>query len=99
MSHPLDPLTADELRQAAAVLRRDHGVGERWRFASIELREPEKGAESPRAAIVVCWNRDGGAAYRAVVDLAADTATSWEVLEGIQPVSYTHLTLPTNREV
>ena len=37
-AHPLDPLTADEFRAAAAVLRRDRGVDERWRFASIELR-------------------------------------------------------------
>ena len=41
-THPLDPLSADEIRQAAAILRRDRGVGERWRFASIELREPAK---------------------------------------------------------
>ena len=40
--HPLDPLGADEIRAAAAILRRDRGVGERWRFASIELREPSK---------------------------------------------------------
>ena len=40
--HPLDPLTAGEIRAAAAILRRDCGVGERWRFASIELREPSK---------------------------------------------------------
>ena len=40
--HPLDPLTADEFRQAAAILRRDRGVGARWRFASIELHEPSK---------------------------------------------------------
>ena len=32
-AHPLDPLTADEFRAAAAVLRRDRGVDERWRFA------------------------------------------------------------------
>ena len=25
--HPLDPLTAEEIRAAAAILRRDHGVG------------------------------------------------------------------------
>ena len=43
-AHPLDPLSADEIRQAAAILRRDQGVGERWRFASIELREPSKEA-------------------------------------------------------
>ena len=39
--HPLDPLSADEFRHAAAVLRREQGVDERWRFASIELREPD----------------------------------------------------------
>ena len=86
MSHPLDPLSADEFRQAAAILRRDHGVSERWRFASIELREPEKGVErGGREAIVVCWNRDGGAAYRAVVSLTDDPPLSWEDLLGIQP--------------
>ncbi len=79
MMHPLDPLSADEFRQAAAILRREHGVGERWRFASIELREPEKGAgRAGREAIVVCWNRDGGAAYRAVVSLATDAVVSWD---------------------
>jgi primary-amine oxidase len=41
--HPLDPLTADEVRRAASIVRRDRGVGARWRFASIELREPPKG--------------------------------------------------------
>ena len=42
--HPLDPLSADEIREAAAIVRRERGVGERWRFASIELREPSKAA-------------------------------------------------------
>ncbi len=83
--HPLDPLSAGEFRQAAAILRRDHGVGERWRFASIELKEPAKGVGNPpREAIVVCWDRDSGSAYRAVVSFAGDSAT-WEPLEGIQP--------------
>ena len=40
--HPLDPLSAEEISLAAAILRREQGVGERWRFASIELREPSK---------------------------------------------------------
>jgi primary-amine oxidase len=86
VSHPLDPLSADEFRQAAAILRRDHGVSERWRFASIELNEPEKGVgPAGREALVVCWNRDGGAAYRALVDLTADATVSWEDLLGVQP--------------
>ena len=77
IDHPLDPLTADEIRQAAAILRRDQGVTDRWRFASMELREPAKaavreyapGTPFPREARVVCWNRDDGKPYRALVSL------------------------------
>jgi primary-amine oxidase len=89
-AHPLDPLTAEEIRQAAAMLRRDRGVGvvgSSWRFASIELREPAKGAleSARREAIAVCWDRSDGRAYRAVVSLSDDAVTSWEDLPGQQP--------------
>ena len=91
--HPLDPLTADEIRQAAAIVRREREVGEGWRFASIELREPAKadlsalssGRLTGREALVVCWNRADGRAYRAVVSLTGDAVTAWEHLPGQQP--------------
>jgi len=92
-SHPLDPLTADEIRQAAAIVRRDQNVGETWRFASIELKEPAK-ADLPalvaagrtrREALAVCWNRADGEAYRATVSLPGDEVTNWEHLPGQQP--------------
>ena len=83
--HPLEPLSAQEIRQAAAVLRRDHGVGERWRFASIELREPPKGASIGREALAVCWNRADGATYDATVSLEEDRTLAWERLAGVQP--------------
>ncbi|WP_222849527.1 primary-amine oxidase [Trebonia kvetii] len=93
MSHPLDPLTADEIRRVAGIVRRDRGVGEGWRFASIELREPDKtdlpaldeGRLDRREAIVVCWNRADGQAYRAVVSLTGDAVSDWEHLPGQQP--------------
>jgi primary-amine oxidase len=86
-AHPLDPLTAEEIRQAAAIVRRDRGVGPGWRFASIELKEPAKGAPETarREAIVVCWDRSDGQAYRAVVSLTGDEVTGWEHLPGQQP--------------
>src|SRR5215475_15182718 len=77
--HPLDPLTAGEFRRVAAVLRRERGVGEGWRFASVELAEPAKAAlraaPAPprREALAVCWNTGDGQAYRAVVSLADGT--------------------------
>jgi primary-amine oxidase len=92
-SHPLDPLSADEIRSAAAILRRDRGVTERWRFASIELREPSKqaardhrpGDPIARAAEVVCWSRDDGAVYKARVDLDGDRVTGWDHVPDGQP--------------
>ncbi len=42
MTHPLDPLTSEEFRATAAILRRDQSLTDAWRFASIELREPAK---------------------------------------------------------
>src|ERR1700736_857768 len=93
-SHPLDPLSADEIRQAAAILRRDRKIGDTWRFASIELKEPSKdalpqletgGQPGAREAIAVCWDRADGLAYRATVSLTGDKVTTWEDLPGQQP--------------
>ena len=93
VNHPLEPLSAEEIRQAAAVLRRDRGVGDGWRFASIELKEPSKtdlaaleaGDLTRREATVVCWNRADGQAYRAVVSLTGDEVSGWAHLPGQQP--------------
>jgi primary-amine oxidase len=82
-THPLDPLTAEEIRAAAAVVKRDRGVTERWRFASIDLKEPPKHAlnDTPaREAEVVCWNRDDGAGYKGIVSLADQRLVSWTPL-------------------
>ena len=97
MTHPLDPLTAEEIGQAAAIVRRDRAVDGTWRFASIELREPAKadlpalaakaaqGGGARREALVVCWSRADGQAYRATVSLTGDEVTNWEHLPGQQP--------------
>ncbi len=93
MTHPLDSLTAGEISKAAAIVRRDRGVGDGWRFASIELREPDK-ADLPaledgrlvrREALVVCWNRADGQAYRGTVSLTGNEVSNWEHLPGQQP--------------
>ena len=63
--HPLEPLSDGEIRQTAAVLRRDRAVTGAWRFASIELKEPPKtavrawrhGDPVSRTAFAVLWNR------------------------------------------
>jgi primary-amine oxidase len=83
--HPLDPLTAPEIRLVAAAIRRGHATGPAWRFASIALAEPAKEAlvagpaaagAVPRAAEAVCWNREDGQAYRAQVALPGSGAAA-----------------------
>ena len=91
--HPLDPLTAAEFRQVVGVLRRDRGVTGRWRFASIELQEPTKdalhawsaGDPLRRAARAVCFDRDDGRVFAALVSLSEDRVLSFEHQPGQQP--------------
>ena len=40
--HPLDPLDADEIRRAVAILRRERPVSPEARFVSVNLNEPSK---------------------------------------------------------
>ena len=91
--HPLEPLTADEIRQTAAALRRDREVSESYRFASIELQEPAKavvkawvpGHPIPRRAFAIVWNRLDNAAYEATVDLVADAVLDYRHVPGVTP--------------
>jgi primary-amine oxidase len=66
VAHPLDALSPTEYQQTAAVLRRDQGVGNAWRFASIELKKPAKidvkawraGDAVPRRSFSGLWNTE-----------------------------------------
>jgi primary-amine oxidase len=90
--HPLDPLSAEETREAVSILRRDRELQPRWRFGSIELKEPSKrsvhgfspGDAVAREAILVCWNRDDGQTYKALVSITEDRVLSWEHRPGEQ---------------
>jgi primary-amine oxidase len=89
--HPLDPLTAEEIRAAAAIVRAQCGVTDRWRFAWIDLKEPSKQALAdnaeapPRTAEIVCWNRDDGNAYKGVVSLTDQRVLAWDERPGEYP--------------
>ncbi|WP_194166779.1 primary-amine oxidase [Mycolicibacterium sp. P9-22] len=94
MTHPLDPLGPDEFIAVAAILGREHGVGEGWRYASIEMLEPGKaelaafeagGPIPPRKAVVVCFQRSANATYKSVVSLTAGRAESFDHVPGVQP--------------
>ncbi|GAB25950.1 putative copper-containing amine oxidase [Gordonia polyisoprenivorans NBRC 16320 = JCM 10675] len=91
--HPLDPLSADEFRAVSAVLSREQGVGDGWRYASIELAEPGKaelaayeadGTVPARRAIVICLNSSENLTYKSVVRLTDETVESFDLVPDVQ---------------
>ena len=92
-AHPLDPLSPTEFQSTAAILRRDQGVTDSWRFASIELKEPPKievkawkpGDAVPRRSLSVLWDKQTNETYEAVVDLVGDRVDSWTHQPGVCP--------------
>lgn len=89
--HPLDPLVAGEMEQAAALVRARHR-SRQLRVVSISLREPLKRdvlAHSPgdatvRRAFVVAIDRADGKVYEGVANLATDSLESWVHQPGVQ---------------
>ncbi|MDX2273390.1 MAG: primary-amine oxidase [Cyanobacteriota bacterium] len=93
-THPLDPLTAEEIRQAVHLLRQTYPIDKQWRFATVTLQEPNKqsvmafdqGDPSPeRRAFVLLLHRQTGITYEAVVSLSQQRVESWQSLPGVQP--------------
>ncbi|MBW4484465.1 MAG: primary-amine oxidase [Tildeniella torsiva UHER 1998/13D] len=91
--HPLDPLTADEIQTAVAVVKAAHPLSEEARFPNISLQEPDKtlvwafqpGDAVPRAAFVVVLEPVKNITYEAVVDLTTAELTAWDEISGVQP--------------
>ncbi len=87
-SHPLDGLSAEELSNAIAILRKDGYLTDDSRFPLIELLEPDKeavlawksGDPVPRQVRVVV--KQGSDTHRGLVDLGADTVVQWDAAAG-----------------
>ncbi|MEM7507515.1 MAG: tyramine oxidase, partial [Pseudomonadota bacterium] len=87
-AHPLDPLSADEIRNAVAVVKRDAGLDETAWFETISLDEPthaERGAGNPpRRAYVCCYEPATNRTLRGHVDLAEGRLLDWAHEPGVQ---------------
>jgi primary-amine oxidase len=91
--HPLEPLSAYEFRKTAFILRREGRVGETFRFASIELKEPPKalvkawrpGDATPRTSFAVVFDRKDNKTYEATVDLTGQRVVSFDYIPGVTP--------------
>ena len=92
-SHPLDPLTSDEITLAVAILRDERGLDERTRFETVTLNEPPKevalnyknGEPFDREAFFIVFDNATSETHEAVVSLTAGEVTSWKRVPDVQP--------------
>ena len=90
---PLDPLTAEEIVEAASILKTQRQLGDGVRFETIVLQEPDKDMvlnfqpddTIERNAFLVILDNDDAATYEAVVSLNERHITSWQYVPGVQP--------------
>ena len=90
-THPLDPLTFDEIWTVLEVLRENGRLDDATRFPIVSLKEPPKdlvwawseGKDYPREAIAIV--RQGPKAYEAVVDVASRKQLAWNEIRGAYP--------------
>jgi len=92
--HPLDPLSANEIKVAAKALKASGQFPQTALFSTIVLKEPAKtevlnyksGAQFSRQAFSVIMDRTGNRTFEAVVDLKTQRVLSWHEARGVQPL-------------
>ncbi len=90
--HPLEPLTAEEVQTAVALLKAAGRVNDTTRFISIALREPDKAVvQAPsegrvsREAEAVLFDNAANACHEARLSLTDRELVSWRHVPGVQP--------------
>jgi primary-amine oxidase len=93
-AHPLDPLSAAEIKRAVEVLRKEKTLSEQVRFPTLVLHEPAKetmlayqsGQTVPRQAFAVVYDYKANTTHEAVIDLTQGKVVAFERIEGVQPM-------------
>ena len=88
--HPLEPLTADEIRLAVSILRDTGKVTPTTRFISVSLKEPPKanvhaGKETHRVAFAVLFDNATNSCFETAACLFHKKVISWKHVPGVQP--------------
>ena len=98
ISHPLEPLTADEVRLAVTLLKDNRKVTPTTRFVSVSLHEPPKEAvrsfskqsPPPREAFAVLFDNGTNMCHEAVLSLTDRKLVSWTHIPDVQPTSLSY---------
>ena len=83
-THPLDPLTVDEIEAAARFVRAAHDLGAGMRFETIVLDERFDGS-ADRRAFVAAYDVASSAVFEAVVSLETGAILRWTPRPGAKP--------------
>ena len=92
-THPLDPLSKEEITATVEILRANGKVNPDSRFATVVLREPPKSEvlaykpDSPfrREAFAIIYERATNKTFEAIVDLNKKSLASWKEVMNVQP--------------
>lgn len=93
-AHPLSPLTGDEIREVAAIIRRDLENGADILFETIELAEPDReavrsldsGGAPDRRAWANVYHHARPGVTRCLVSLTKDSVVSENYRQDAQPL-------------
>ena len=89
-THPLTPLSAEEIRTATGILRSSGRLPQPSRICTVTLDEPAKedvlrNVPLPRRAFAVVYDHSANRTYEAIADLSAGRLVSWKEIPGAQP--------------
>jgi len=89
-AHPLSPLTAEEIRAAARILRNSPKFPANGQFSVLTLDEPPKAlvlakAALPRRAFAVIYDHKADHTYEAIANLTTGALDSWKEIPGAEP--------------
>jgi primary-amine oxidase len=93
VTHPLEPLTPQEVQLAVALLKDTGKVTPTTRFVSVGLKEPPKESVHgftnkqpiPRAAFAVLFDNGTNSCHEATLSLTDRKLVSWKHVPGVQP--------------
>ena len=101
VSHPLEPLTPEEISVAVKIVRQSKSLGESVRFATVTLNEPPKsvvlsfkpGDTIDREAFIILLDNETASTYEAIVSLenvagsgqGSGRVKSWQYVPDVQP--------------
>ncbi|CAN7438054.1 primary-amine oxidase [Rhizobium leguminosarum] len=85
VTHPLDPLSLDEIASAVAILKDTQTLAPTFRFPITRLEEPTKadlaahrlGDRLPRLAFILAMDISNGETFEGIVDLTAGAVSSY----------------------